>query len=80
MGNGMKQILIYILCGYLGAGLFGGLMIKQAIPALNAFGVSYYAVTWPYQVYCARTARQCEGFPDALTPYMFSFGVPSDHI
>ena len=50
----MRHILISVVYMYLGAGLFGGLMMKQAIPAMNWLGVTYYALTWPEFVYCAR--------------------------
>ena len=65
-----------LLCIYLGAGLFAGLLMQRAIPALNPLGVTYIALTWPYEIQCARTESNCSTDPPAwLVPYLFSFGA-----
>lgn len=61
---------------YVGAGLFGGLLMSQAIPAMNAIGVAVYALIWPRFIYCAPVTRECEAlsaFPDWAQALMFSF-------
>lgn len=61
---------------YLGAGLFGGLLMERAIPAMNAVGVAFYATTWPMQIICARTTTECDPFgwvPMWAQSLMFTF-------
>jgi hypothetical protein len=55
-----RNIITHGLCFYLGAGLFGGLLMATAIPAMNVLGVAYFAATWPMQVYCARPTSECD--------------------
>ena len=62
-------ILSHALAGYLGAGLFAAMLMNAAIPALNWKGMAYIAATWPSQIYCARTERQCPEPPE----WAFSF-------
>lgn len=54
----------HLLAMYLGAGLFGGVLMAIAIPALNGFGVVYYMLTWPAHVYCAPAERECSAVPE----------------
>lgn len=69
-----RIILTHLIAAYLGAGLFSGLMMQRAIPALNPLGVAYIAVTWPGQIICARTDSGCDNTPTAtLARYLFSF-------
>lgn len=73
-----RPALIFAAGAYVGAGLFAGLLMQRAIPALNPLGVAYIAATWPTQVICARRDSGCVASPpEALTPYLFSF--PEDH-
>ena len=68
-----------LLSAYLGAGLFAGLLMQRAIPALNPAGIAYMAVTWPRQIICARVDSGCSTEPPAsLEPYFFSFGATHD--
>ena len=60
----MRSVITHALAVYIGAGLFAGLLMQAAIPAINALGVGYIAITWPMQIYCAPAARQC-GTPPA---------------
>lgn len=70
----MKLILTAIISVYLGAGLFAGLLMQRAIPALNPLGVAYIATTWPKQIICAWTSSGCDtGPPERLAPYLFRF-------
>lgn len=70
----MRYILISLLSGYIGAGLFNGLLLQRAIPALNPLGVAYIMATWPQQIACGRKESGCDPSPPKfLTPYLFSF-------
>jgi hypothetical protein len=69
-----RAVTTHLLAAYLGAGLFAGLLIKQAIPALNPLGVAYITTTWPAQIYCARTSSGCRAMPsEKQAHWMFSF-------
>ena len=72
-----RYIIVSFLSMYLGAGLFGGLIMKQAIPEMNGLGVAYYAVTWPEHVYCAPVHRGCKPllarFPVRAQAWFFTF-------
>lgn len=50
----MKFILTHAVASYVGAGLFGGLVMQTAVPAMNTFGVAYYAAAWPAFLHCAK--------------------------
>lgn len=71
----MGRFILGLAIGlYLGAGLFGGLLMQRAIPALNPLGVAYMAVTWPRTIICARVVDNCsQEPPEWLAPYLFSF-------
>lgn len=75
----MSKFLMGIFLGvYLGAGLFGGLLIQRSVPALNPAGIAYVAATWPNIIRCARTEADCDPTgPEWLKPYLFSFGEKS---
>lgn len=69
----MRTITTHAAALYLGAGLFGGLLMAAAVPAINPVGVIYYAATWPAQIYCAPVARGCTVAPSpAWAGFMFS--------
>lgn len=69
-----RTITACLLSAYLGAGLFAGLLMQRAIPALNPVGIAFMAVTWPRQIICARIDSGCSTEPPAgLAPYFFSF-------
>lgn len=69
-----RHAIAAILCLYIGAGLFGALLMKQAVPALNVVGISYMTATWPRLIYCARKERNCDPMPpERLGKYLFSF-------
>ena len=75
----MRYVCVSLLSVYFGAGLFGGLLMKQAIPAINPLGVAYYAATWPGHVYCASTVRDCDSFPGPrVSKYFFTFDKQED--
>lgn len=75
-GNILRMTAVALLCIYLGAGLFAGLLMQRAIPALNPLGVTYIALTWPREIQCARTESNCSSDPpEWLAPYLFSFGA-----
>ncbi|MSU91876.1 hypothetical protein GE300_20075 [Rhodobacteraceae bacterium 2CG4] len=71
----VRSLFSHALALYIGAGLFGGLLMAQAVPATTPVGVAYYTVTWPQQIYCARADRDCrridEQAPAWLVPLMF---------
>lgn len=70
----MAKLLITALVSmYLGAGLFAGLMMQRAVPALNPLGVGVVAITWPNQIRCARVSSDCEPIPAWAAPYIFTF-------
>lgn len=70
----IRASIIFATGAYLGAGLFAGLLMQRAIPALNPLGITYIAVTWPMQIVCARKDSGCEAAPPkVLAPYLFSF-------
>lgn len=68
-----KLIVVSVVSLYLGAGLFAGIMMQRAIPAINPIGIAFIAVTWPNQVRCARVSSGCDPIPKWITPYIFSF-------
>ena len=70
----MRTLIIVVVSAYLGAGLFAGLLMHRAIPALNPLGIGYIAATWPRQIICARVETDCKPMPESLAPYLFSFG------
>ena len=51
----MKKIITHLVAAYVGAGLFGGLVMQAAVPPMNNFGVAFYGFTWPAFLVCART-------------------------
>jgi hypothetical protein len=71
----MTKILSHLASMYVGAGLFGALLMAQAIPAINLFGIAYMTATWPRLIYCTPVERGCDPMPpEWLGVYMFSFG------
>lgn len=59
---------------YIGAGVFAACLFKAGIPALNIFGMTYIAISWPVMVYCARLEDNCSGMPpDSMMEYMYTF-------
>lgn len=69
------KILKYLSAMYLGAGLFGGLVMATAVP-LNWFGVLMYGLTWPAFLYYTPASRDCNVlmmFPDWFNAWMFTF-------
>jgi hypothetical protein len=69
----IRYATISILSAYIGAGLFAGLMMQRAIPAINPLGVALIALTWPNQIRCARISSDCEPIPQWMSPYIFTF-------
>lgn len=66
----------FVLGIYLGAGLFSGLLLQRAIPALNPIGITYVATTWPRVIICARVSAGCEQVgPEWLKPWLFTFSA-----
>lgn len=75
----MRRVLTHLAAIYLGAGLFGGLMMGQAVPALNWLGIGYYALTWPAQVYCAPDYTRCDPLPNPDgAAWMFTFDTKGE--
>ena len=71
----IRITVVTLLSAYLGAGLFAGLLMQRAIPAMNPLGVAYVAATWPRQIICARVESGCSTQPpERIAPYLFSFG------
>jgi hypothetical protein len=68
-----RLILTSLVSAYFGAGLFAGLLMQRAIPALNPLGVAFIAATWPNQIRCARVESGCEAVPQWVAPYVFTF-------
>ena len=73
----MSRLVKYLVSAYVGAGLFGGLVMQAAIPAMNGIGVAVYASSWPAFLYCARhDIGTCDPFshiPLVVQGYMFTF-------
>ena len=65
-----RIIATHLVAIYLGAGLFAGLLMERAVPAMNAAGVAFVALTWPRQIICARAETACSTTPPA---WAFSF-------
>lgn len=63
----MKTLIVCVTSLYSGAGLSMGLVMAQVLP-LTPFGVSAYAVTWPYHVYCSRPSANCFGQMHKIVP------------
>lgn len=76
----MRAAILGLTIGaYLGAGLYAGLLMQRAIPALNPAGVAWITVTWPNVIRCARVDAGCNPTgPEWMRPYLFSFpgGTP----
>ena len=72
----MKSILTHIAAAYMGAGLFGGLVMQAAVPAMNTLGVAYYTAAWPAFLHCAKSKlAECDPMsiiPEGLRPAMFN--------
>lgn len=68
-----KLVITATTSAYIGAGLFAGLLMQRAIPALNPVGVIFIAATWPNQIRCARVESNCDAVPKWAAPYVFSF-------
>lgn len=60
-----RHIATHLLALYIGAGLFGGIIMSRVLP-LTGVGIAYYAATWPQQVYCAAPERGCFAQSDYL--------------
>lgn len=75
MKNGAtgRYVIVSAASMYVGAGLFAGLLMHRAIPALNPLGVVFIAATWPNQIRCARIESGCEAPPKWMAPYIFTF-------
>ena len=59
----MRFIFTVVVSAYIGAGMFGGLVMQSAVPAMNTFGVVAYGVTWPAFLHCARrNLSECDPF------------------
>jgi hypothetical protein len=69
----IRNIVTIALSMYVGAGLFAGLAMQRAIPAINPLGVTLIALTWPNQIRCARVSSDCEPIPQWMSPYIFTF-------
>ena len=54
---------------YVIIGLILGIILKSAIPAINLYGVGYYAFTWPLWVYASVTNHEVLPIP----AWCFSF-------
>jgi Na+-translocating ferredoxin:NAD+ oxidoreductase RnfD subunit len=75
----MRSIFTHMIAVYIGAGLFGALLMKAAIPAMNPLGMVYFTVSWPQQIICARADSRCDPMPaEWLARHMFSFGATHD--
>lgn len=72
-----RLVLTHILAAYIGAGLFSGLLMQRAIPAINPLGLAFIAVTWPEQIRCGGTVSECEvpieRVSERAQSWMFSF-------
>lgn len=69
-----KLLLTHLIAFYLGAGVFGALLVKQGVPPINLLGMSYLIGMWPKVLYCTPVNRGCEPMPpEWLAPFMFSF-------
>lgn len=69
----MKTAIIVLVSMYAGAGIFAGLLMQRAVPALNPVGAAFIAATWPNQIRCARLSAQCDAVPEWIGPYAFTF-------
>jgi hypothetical protein len=65
----VKTIATIAASMYIGAGLSLGLVMAQVLP-LTVLGVSVYAVTWPYSVYCARPGADCFASADFVPEWL----------
>lgn len=75
----MRFAVGFVIGLYLGAGLFSGLLMQRAIPALNPVGLTYLAMTWPRQIICARVSSGCSTEPPSwMHSYLFSFPSRAD--
>lgn len=75
----IRYAAVCLVSLYLGAGLFAGLMMQRAIPAINPLGVALIAATWPNQIRCARVSSGCEPIPSWAAPYIFTFSKESSN-
>jgi hypothetical protein len=73
----LRYAIVSILSAYIGAGLFAGLLMQRAIPALNPIGIALIAATWPNQIRCARLDAGCKPIPQWAAPYIFTFAKES---
>ena len=64
----IRPILTHLLALYLGAGLFGGVVMATHLP-LSWLGVTYYTITWPEHIYCARPASNCAPVLSKFPPW-----------
>jgi hypothetical protein len=55
---------VVVVALYLAVGLVLGLIMESAVPAMNALGVAYYALTWPLWLL---------GFNPTIPTWMFTF-------
>lgn len=68
-----RYLVVSVLSAYLGAGLFAGLLMQRAVPALNPLGIAVIVVIWPNQIRCARIESGCKSIPRWIAPYIFTF-------
>jgi|GEM_PF-2819179 len=71
----MGKVITHIFAAYIGAGLFGALLMSASIPAMNWLGMFTYMSIWPRFIYCAPVARGCnplDAFPQWAQALMFT--------
>lgn len=61
-------MLKYLVAFYLIVGIGSALILKALIPAVNVYGMTWYAITWPYQA----LAGQIDSLPIAPSFMLYS--------
>lgn len=70
----IKIIFTHLLTAYLSVGIFSGVLLQRAVPALNILGITYVTITWPNMIRCARASSNCDALPDLETAkYFYTF-------
>jgi|GEM_PF-6283028 len=74
----MRNVILGFVAAHLIYGLLGGLAMKAVIPALNGFGVAWFALTYPFGFACIAAGdvegERCSNVPDPeKAQWMFTF-------
>lgn len=76
----MKKFIKTLTILYAGSMIPTAIVSYKSIPILTPVGAAYYAVTWPYQIYCDHIPSQDCETPIIYMPYWFKTNMLHLHL